>query len=297
MLNTIRGAILLASRLFLENGVVPTHQQAQWEAECLAEHVLECDRTTLLLDAARPFPTNRWAAWESLVARRVRGEPLQYVLGGWDFYGRSFLVTPDVLIPRPETELLVEAVLQRIHRHASGHVPLHIADIGTGSGAIAITLALESPMSHVHAVDLSTAALQVATRNRARLQVAESSISFYQGDLLAPLVEKGIRLDVLVSNPPYIPTADVADLEPQVREFEPRLALDGGDDGLDPYRRIVAGLPAIMRADGWSMVAFEVGIRQAPQVASMITDVWGQDSTEIIRDLQGIERMVIGMKR
>ncbi|QJC53837.1 peptide chain release factor N(5)-glutamine methyltransferase [Paenibacillus albicereus] len=296
----------------------------------LLQHVLGRSRTELMLGAREPFPAEREAAWNEAIRRKGRGEPAQYIAGEQWFYGRAFAVSPAVLIPRPETELLVEAVLQAADRlwpeakgsaraaeqalHAGprgpadnvarGTAPAEAAvgpvalDVGTGSGAIALTLAAERPGWQVYASDLSPAALAVARANAQRL--AAPMRGFAEGDLLAPFLPdsgspfQGLAVDILVSNPPYIPAADLAGLQPEVRNYEPRLALDGGTDGLDPYRRMAEQLRAM--AELPRLVAFELGIGQSRQVAGLLEAIGGWDDIRIVTDYGGIERHVVATR-
>jgi len=284
---TIREAWVQASSFLAENGV----DDAAHHAELLLRHVLGMERVAYLVALTELMPEDAIHAFESAVTRRSTGEPTQYIIGDAYFYGLPFEVTSDVLIPRPETELLVEAILTEADRIWSQDEPLHVVDIGTGSGAIACTLAHERPHWHITAGDISPGALAVAKRNAGRLGVAER-MSWKQGDLLAPFA--GSELDILVSNPPYIPAGDIADLMREVRDYEPRTALDGGVDGLDPYRRLVTMLSELGKAP--RMIGFEVGQGQAQDVAAMLAQAGYDEKLIIVPDLAGIERHVIGVR-
>ncbi|ARU60552.1 protein-(glutamine-N5) methyltransferase, release factor-specific [Tumebacillus avium] len=284
---TIREALFRASRFFEIKGV----RSPQFNAEVLLQHVLGIDRTKMLVRFQEPFPEEHRAAFATAVSKRGEGVPLQHLTGEQEFYGRPFYVSGDVLIPRPETELLIERVLQE---RAAFDAPL-IVDIGTGSGAIALTLALEWPEATVVAVDISPAALAMARRNAERLGVADR-VEFLQGDLVAPILERGLRPQIVVSNPPYIPTADCEELDVEVRDHEPRLALDGGDDGLYPYRVICRELPKLWPVDGPAMVAYEVGIHQDQDVEAMISAELTSGETGIVPDWQGIGRVIWGRR-
>jgi release factor glutamine methyltransferase len=285
---TIREALFGASRLFELQGV----RAPLYDAEQLLLDLLGMEKAQLLREWGRPFPEEMRAEWESRVRRRASREPLQYILGVQEFYGRAFRVSPAVLIPRPETELLVEEVLKRRERFPS---PPLIVDIGTGSGAIALTLACEWPDARVVAVDLSPDALAVAAENAGRLGVAER-VAFVRGDLVEPLLERGVQPAIVVSNPPYIPSKDCRELEPEVREHEPMLALDGGEDGLYPYRVISAALPRLWGEQRPALVAYEVGQGQAQDVAAMIRQAVPDVETLVRPDLAGIERVVLGWR-
>jgi release factor glutamine methyltransferase len=293
-------------------------------AERLLMHLLRLERAALLRDWRDPFPPELWGEWTGLTARKAAGEPVQYLTGEQWFYGLPFAVTPAVLIPRPETELLVEAVLEAADRlwpeaarsggaaaggdgsgaaasAAAPELPVPtVVDVGTGSGAIAVTLAAQRPRWRICASDLSPDALAVARTNAARHGAAER-IAFVQGDLLGPFLRpqregdvEPLRIDILVSNPPYIPAGDIAGLQPEVRDHEPRLALDGGDDGLEPYRRMIAQLPQLGAAP--RIVAFELGIGQAEEVERMLREYGAWDDIRTVIDYAGIPRHVIATR-
>lgn len=285
---TIREALTRASSFLREKGA----KDPVFEAELMIRHCLGWDRTKYLISMMEPIAKETLAQLDELCQRRSAHEPLQYMFGEQEFYGRSFAVRPGVLIPRPETEILVEQVLAAAATVWSEQKGLAVADIGTGSGAICITLALEKPDWQVTTVDLSPDATAVATENAERLGAA---VRFLQGDLVQPLLTAGEKVDILVSNPPYIPSRDVDELDEEVRLHEPRLALDGGDDGLDCYRRLCEALPELLRDK--AVVAFEVGIYQAKDVAVLMRESGAIDEVRIVPDLAGIERVVIGVRR
>ncbi|MCM3747620.1 peptide chain release factor N(5)-glutamine methyltransferase [Paenibacillus pasadenensis] len=311
-------------------------EEAEDNVSLLLQHVLGMSRAELMLGAREGFPADRAAAWSEAVSRKGRGEPAQYIAGEQWFYGRPFAVSPAVLIPRPETELLVEAVLKAADRlwpsaassedaaqqagHAagggleavafsSGHAaesaqvggpadaPL-VLDVGTGSGAIALTLAAERPRWRVYASDLSPAALAAARANAERLHAPVRA--FAEGDLLAPFLAAGggeyagLELDILVSNPPYIPAGDLPGLQREVRDYEPLLALDGGADGLDPYRRMAEQLRELKRLP--SIVAFELGIGQAAEVARLLEAFGHWNDISVVTDYGGIDRHVVAVR-
>lgn len=218
-----------------------------------------------------------------LIERRLAGEPIQYIKGESEFYGLPFEVNRNVLIPRPETEHLVEKVLAL----AANFDRPRIVDVGTGSGAIAVALAVNLPKASVTAIDVSEAALAVARRNAERNGVADR-IRFLEGDLLAPVA--GRQFEIVVSNPPYVAEADRTSLAVEVREFEPALALFAGS-GLDIYRRLIPEARAAIMAGGF--LAVEVGYRQASAVTGILKDA-GFAQIESIADLQWIDRVVVG---
>ncbi|GAB6099502.1 peptide chain release factor N(5)-glutamine methyltransferase [Halanaerocella petrolearia] len=254
------------------------------DAEVLLANVLDMERVKLYVNFNRPLSTAETDYYRELIVERSQGQPVAYLLGEQEFMSLNFKVTSDVLIPRPETEHLVEIILEKIDQIDQEEV--RVADIGTGSGAI-ITSIVKLATKEVQGVgvDISTAALKVAYENALNHQVA-GKIDFKEGSLLEPLEEE---FDIIVSNPPYIPTEDLIDLQQEVQN-EPELALDGGDDGLDFYRQLVTGAPKLLTDSG--LVAFEVGIEQAKDVADLLSEQ-GFTKVEIKEDYAGIERMVL----
>lgn len=284
---SIREAFVEASS-FLDRMRV---MEPQRNAQLLLEHVLGLSGTSYYMALTDPFPEGRRLALEEAITRKAEGVPAQYIIGEQEFYGRPFDVTPAVLIPRPETELLVEAVLkygQELTPRPDGG--LKVVDIGTGSGAIAITLALQSKGWDVLASDISPDALEVAARNAKKLG---AQVEFRQGNLLEPFA--GTGPDLLVSNPPYIPAEDIEELQPEVRDYEPRTALDGGPDGLNPYRIMMAQLPLLSAPP--RLIAFELGMGQAGDVAELLRKAGYWEEIVTVPDLAGIDRHVLGIFR
>lgn len=288
-MTTVREAFRWASGRLRAAGVA----RAASEAERLVRLVLGWPRERFFGYPEAVMPPDAEARLEALVARRAAGEPLQYLIGEQEFYGRAFRVTPAVLIPRPETEVLVETVLAAADAMWPPDAALSAVDVGTGSGAIAVTLAAERPRWQVWAVDLSADALAIAQENAARHGVA-ARITFAHGSWLGPLRRTGRRVQVIVSNPPYIPTADIAGLQREVRDHEPRLALDGGADGLDAYRSLARELPDIV--DRRAVVAVEVGAGQAEAVAGLFRATGLFSRITITPDLAGIPRVVLAVR-
>jgi len=289
---TIREAFVEASSFLNRHGV----EEAALSGEMLLQHLLGWSRSKLLLNWRDPFPEDLELEWQKLLGRRATGEPVQYIIGEEGFYGLTFKVTRAVLIPRPETEILVQEIVFRGKRlfssldgTGSAIKPL-LADIGTGSGAIPVTAVSQCPEWTAVAVDISPAALAIAKENAERNAVAER-VRFLEGDLLEPLIREGIGPDILVSNPPYIPSRDLHDLQREVRDYEPHLALDGGKDGLIFYRRLVDGLERLTKRP--RLVGFEVGMGQARDVAAMLKEAGGYRTVDIVKDLAGIERHVL----
>lgn len=256
------------------------------EAELLIRNLYNWDKNQFYLNHNQEMAAKELNILKDNLQRRVTNEPLQYIIGTQDFYGREFNVNPSVLIPRPETELLVEALLNTANSIWAPATNLKVVDIGSGSGAIAITLALEQRTWTVYGVDISNDALNVAKANADRLG---ARINFYNGDLLQPLLERDIKVDIIVSNPPYIPKKDILTLMPEVRDFEPQLALDGGLDGLDFYREIINQSKQLLNRPG--LIIFEVGINQANDISDLLIAAGGVN-VEFIKDYQGIDRIV-----
>lgn len=257
------------------------------DAELLLSHILGVDRLRLLLDAGRTLTKPELMAYRELIVRRRRAEPIAYILGVREFYGHSLRVGPSVLVPRPDTETLVEVALDRTR---SKHLYGDALDLCTGSGCVAIAFAKKRPTWRVTAVDVSGDAVAVARENVERAG-ATFTAHVLEGDLDAPLPE-GARFDLVTANPPYIPTADLATLPADVREHEPRLALDGGADGLDLVRRVVEVARQRLRPGG--VLAVEVGHDQAAR-ASALLDRAGFASVDRRKDYGGIERVVSGV--
>ncbi len=261
------------------------------DASSLLRHALGISHATQLADPNRLLPPEGQAVFDSLVQRRLDNEPMQYIIGEQEFYGLALLVTPAVLIPRPETEHLVEAVLAEMKLAALDcSQPFRILDVGTGSGAIAIALAVHLPHAHLTALDLSTAALEVAATNAARHNLADR-IRFLESDLLAALTPDELPFDVIVSNPPYVPTADRASLHPQVRDHEPATALFAGPDGLDLYRRLIPQTRAALKPGG--LLALEIGHSQQQAINGLLCD-W--NDLRFLDDLQRIPRIALARK-
>ena len=252
------------------------------DATILLMHALGLDRAALIAHPERSLTREQLADIQRLVERRLRFEPIQYILGTQEFYGLELKVTPAVLIPRPETETLVEAVLARLPHYQS----VKIVDIGTGSGAIAIALAVGLQQAHVTALDLSPAALDVACENAAMHGVA-SRVRLLQSDLLAAVAGES-EFDAIVSNPPYIPAGDAPTLHAQVREFEPAMALFAGVEGLDIYTRLIPQALPLLKRGG--LLALEIGYGQRDAIADLLA-AW--DEVEFVADLQGIPRVAL----
>lgn len=262
-------------------------EQPALEAAWLLEQVLDLSPLMLRVKPDRHVTGAEWAAVQALVARRVGREPLQYLLGTQEFCGREFRVTPSVLIPRPESALLVDETIRRCQENRTATV----VDVGTGSGCLAVSVAAALPDARILAIDVSSEALVVARANMAQHGV-ESRIECVCGDLLAPLGEymPGCQADVVLSNPPYIAEIDWMTLQPEVQCFEPRLALAGGHDGMDLHRRLLQQAPAYLKPGG--VLLMEVGLGQAASVCRLAEGGGWFRTYDVLRDDSEIDRVV-----
>lgn len=260
--------------------------EARREAGSLLSHIIGKDRTFLISHAEELLDAHQCERFENAIARRAAGEPTQYITGTQDFFGRAFRVTPNVLIPRPETELLVEAALQLMNAGAM------ICDVGTGSGCIAITLLCERRDARAMAVDVSEAALEVARANARELLVQER-IEFKVSDCFAALRTGEDFFNVIISNPPYVSANQLPGLQREVRDHEPLVALSPGTDGLTVIKHLLLDAPQFIRANGYLLM--EIGFDQGEKVRELVDrNIW--TLKEIRPDLQGIPRIVVLQK-
>jgi len=270
-----------ARERFVRAGI--PHQEATLDAEVIARHVLDCDRATFLIRARDPLPSAFERLFESLVQRRLSREPIAYIVGHREFWGLEFEVTPAVLIPRPETELIIEEALAAMPAREGVR---RLIDVGTGSGCLAVALAIEFSSATVIATDSSPAALEVAQRNSARHNVTDR-VSLVQTNLLDQISGAA---DLIVSNPPYVPDQDAPLLQPEVVGYEPRAALFAGGDGLDVIRRLLASAASRLADNGRLIVEFgfgqEADLRQASRHEGWTVD-------HVRRDLQSIPRVAV----
>lgn len=278
---SIAEAILDATQT-LRRGGVPDPRR---EAGSLLAHVLNKDRTFIITRAGDSLSLENMKTFRAYVDRRAGGEPLQYITGQQDFFGLDFAVNCHVLIPRPETELLAEAVLELLDPEQSAL----ICDVGTGSGCIAVTLLHNRPQTRAVALDISEEALQVARRNATHHRLGER-INFIASDCFAALQQSVLHFDLIVSNPPYVAEKDLTGLQREVREHEPLMALTSGADGLSIIRRLLDEAPAFLLDRGY--LAMEIGYDQREAVERLIDpNVW--KLVDIRDDLQGIPRIVV----
>nr|AIW80584.1 RF_mod_PrmC: protein-(glutamine-N5) methyltransferase, release factor-specific [uncultured bacterium] len=278
---SIARAIVEAAQILRQAGV----PEARREAASLLEHVIKRDRTFLITHAETLLASSDVRHLRDLVERRSAGEPLQYITSRQEFYGLEFEVTPDVLIPRPETELLVETALGLLDKMAN---PSRLCDVGTGTGCIPVTILHERPMLQAVGLDISLPALRVAARNAARHNVTER-LTLIASDCFSALDTQRARFSMIVSNPPYVTEDAFADLQREVRDHEPRMALTPGGDGLRIIRRLMEDAPRFLEAGGYFLM--EIGFDQHEAVMSLIDrQVW--ELLDIYKDLQGIPRTV-----
>lgn len=277
----IREALSMAAKELAEAGV----PDPLAESEYLLSHILRCGRPGLFLDAGRALTADEERAFRAFIERRKKREPAQYIAGEVDFRGHAIKVTRATLIPRPETELVVDEAVERAGEAQS---PV-VVDLCTGSGCIAVSMAAELTRCRVYATDVSAAALEVAVENAALNGVADR-VEFFAGDLFAPLPErlKG-AVDIVVSNPPYVSLQEMEGLAPEVKDFEPGTALSGGADGLDLIRRIVEDAPLYLK-DGGRLV-MEIGYSQSEKVGKIAERDGRYDSISVKMDYSGIERI------
>ena len=291
-MNTIKDILNWATE-YLKNCNISS---ACLDSEILLSFILHKDHTYLYQNSKFTIHNSQIRRFEELIERRGRNEPVSYIIGEKEFWSLKFKVTHDTLIPRPETEILVQAVLDVISRPSPPPLPIgerievrrnNILDIGTGCGNIAVSIAVECRDCHIFAVDKSDASLSVAKKNAVTHGAAER-ITFFKGDLYSGLQYKDY-FDIIVSNPPYIPTEDIEKLMSEVKDWEPRLALDGGKDGLEVIRRIIDG------AQG-GCLAMEIGFGQADDVRHIL-EVSKFSDIKVIKDLSDIERVVMAWKK
>jgi release factor glutamine methyltransferase len=260
---------------------------ARLDAEVLLGDVLAMTREQLIVAGDLSLQTDLVQRFEALLQRRVQREPVAYIIGRQEFWSLDFQVTHDVLIPRPETERLIEVALLLAAQSRSDK-PLRVLDIGTGSGAIAVSMAKELPSARIYATDISPSALAIARRN-ATLNGVVERIIFRCGDLFAALADRTGQFDLIISNPPYIRRAEIATLKPEVSQWEPRTTLDGGADGLDFYRRIAAYAGHFLAPNG--AIALEIGAGMGSEVMPILVQAGLSRDVNIFHDHAGRDRV------
>lgn len=281
---SIRGALLWGAQVLSDAGI----ENGRLDAEVLLRHVLKMEKEELYMNGDAPVGAGEGAKFLELLRRRSGWEPVAYLTGHKEFWSLDFLVTPAVLIPRPETEFLVEVALQYIARLA-GRSPVKVLDLGTGSGAISVCLAKEHAAMQIVAVDVSAVALDVARINAGRHGVADR-IQFLTGNLFAPVKPLREVFDLIVSNPPYIRSRELPLLAPEIRGWEPMIALDGGPDGLDAYRCIIEEGHKYLAPGG--SVVLEIGADMAADVAGLFSGSGCYGPPAVYQDYAGKDRVI-----
>ena len=279
---TVRRVLMDGTQFLRDAGI----ESARLDAEVLLGHALDKERADIYLGMESTLNDSDEKIFRESLTRRAKGEPVAYITGHKEFWSLDFVVTPDVLIPRPETELVVELALEDA---ITTKAALKILDIGTGSGVIAIALAKELPAAEIWAVDVSAAALNIAEVNARRHGVAER-IKFLDGDLFDPITELARRFDAIVSNPPYVLSKEITNLGREVRDWEPKMALDGGPDGLDCYRQIIGGAHTYLVPEG--RILLEIGEDQGAAVAGLFLRAGGFEAATIFQDYAGKDRVI-----
>jgi len=283
----ILDALNWGTRILRERGV----ESPRVDAALLLRKALNINQVDIFLKSNQMLTQNELTSYEYLIKRRLGGEPVHYVLGKREFWSMDLRVTPGVLIPRPETELLVEQTLKTFGDRRSD--TLRFMEVGTGSGAIAIALAKELEGCFIVAEDISPAAILVAEEN-AKAQGVSSTIRFVVGDLFSAFKEEKSQFDLIISNPPYIPSSQIGTLPGEIGEFEPKIALDGGPDGLGMMRNIVGRAASLLKDGGWLML--ELGEGQGEVVEDMIRKTGFYTSSRITRDYSGTDRVIRARK-
>jgi len=264
-------------------------------AEILLAHKLNVDRITLYLNFDQPLTENELSGYRKLIKRRLQREPLQYIVGVQEFWSLEFAVTPQVLIPRPETELLVEQTIERLKAvPAEENKTPTILDLGTGCGVIAISLAKAVQQAKIWATDISAEAMKLACLNAEKHGVSDR-ITFIQGNLWEPLLDQGLTFDHILSNPPYIAPEEFKNLSPEVRDYEPRLALDGHKDGMTYIQKIILEAPVFMKPGGWIML--EMAPHQTEKALGLIGEIENYGEKARIRDYSRQYRVVMAQRK
>lgn len=281
----LKQAVDFAYQLFIENDV----PSPRLNAELLLLFVLNRERSYLYAHPERELNADEESNFNEIIRERARGCPTQYITGHQEFWGLDLLVSPAVLIPRPETEHVAETVLELVKQYRfDGPGRLRLVDVGTGSGCIALALASELPHAEIHACDISEEALEIARVNAARLALG-AKVLFRKSDLLA--VYAGEKFDFVVSNPPYVGEGDAHKVQKQVREFEPKIAVFSGHEGMDIYRRLIPQAYNALRPGGWFVA--EIGYSEEERVRELLA---GWSDIQVTADLQGIPRVVAACK-
>ena len=281
---TILSLIQWTSAYFESNGI----DSPRSTAEILLAHILKISRIELYLRYDQPMVSSELVRYKAFIRRRVRREPVAYIIGQKEFWSMPLIVNRQVLIPRPETECLVELALAEIPENP-GAQPVWVLELGTGSGAIILALAKERPGHRYIALDQRLEAVMVSRQN-ADQNGLDTAVQFICGDWFSSIQASKVQFDLIVSNPPYIPSADIDGLQPEVAQYEPRLALDGGQDGLGCLKHIIKTAPAYLRPGG--VLVLEIGYDQAESVVQIATRRDAYDGISVEKDFSGLSRVV-----
>ena len=265
-------------------------ENARLNAEVLLAHLLHVQRISLYLNFEQPLTEKELSGFRSLIKRRLKHEPLQYITGKQEFWSLSFQVNPHVLIPRPETEILVEQAMNLATALAEEGTQLRFLDLGTGSGVIAVAMAKQIPESLVFATDISGKALDVARAN-AQAHGVSSNITFVQGDLFEPLMLEKPAFHLIASNPPYVCTHEISGLQSEVALYEPRAALDGGKDGMDYLKEIIKQAPRFLLPGGWLLL--EMSPYQVEKALFALTETDVYQNTKAVQDYSHHQRVIM----
>jgi len=289
---TILEALIRATEILRENKI----DNPCSTTEIFLSSVLNLKRVELYLNKDRILTQQENEKFNSYLQQRISGKPIQYVTGEVGFFGLEFKIDPRAMIPRPETEVLVSEIVEQFKKTKKEFDPLKVVDIGTGSGVIAITLAKELANSLIYATDISKDALELAKENAERNDV-EQRIEFIYGDLFEPLIEKNFEnsIDCVVSNPPYVKDSELGKLDKEIRNYEPKVALLSGEDGIGFHKKITEGAVTYLKSGG--LLAFEVGLGDAERLTEFIASNNSYENIKIVKDLAGIKRVVLAMKR
>jgi|SRR5579872_712558 len=284
----LKQAVDAAYELFLKKDV----PSPRLNAELLLMFALDCDRAYLYAHPERPLTAEEQSQYDAVAQERARGCPTQYITGHQEFWGLDLIVSPAVLIPRPETEHVVETVLE-LTKQRDPHERLTLIDVGTGSGCIALALATELPLAEIHACDISEEALEIARINAARLLLDNGGlgnrIQFRRSDLLS--IYAGAQFDFVISNPPYVGESEADKVQRQVREFEPKVAVFSGQEGVDVYKELIPQAHEALHPGGW--LVMEIGFSMEEKIRALLA---GWTEVQITADLQGIPRVVAARK-
>lgn len=288
---TIRELIRVTSEYLSEKGV----DSPRLSAEILLAHHLKMKRIDLYLDLDRPLTDQEISGYRTLIRRRAMREPIQYITGIQEFWSLEFHVNPEVMIPRPETEILVEQAIRLLrHKGQSPESSAPILEIGTGSGIIAISIVKEIQDVLIYATDISEGALNVAMKNAIKHNLHER-IRFFVGDIFEPLKQNKSVFQMILSNPPYIPTPDISSLQVEVKDYEPHVALNGGEDGLEIIKRIIGGAHLFLAHDGWLIL--EMDPRQMDRAVGLLEETHMFGNYKIKKDYSNNDRVLMAQKR